>query len=344
MHNRAFALLFPCLLIAVGLVALAAPMSGTTPPNIILIVMDDAGMEQFDFYELRDPDGPYAETEFITEKVETLEEATTFTNAWSNPYCSPTRASFHTGEYAFRNGIGDLINDDDTYGLDADSSDLLPKLLNSTSGSTTEYATGLFGKWHMGTSADQGDDNAPNEAGYINFDALLLEAQSAPFSGTGSPYFEFTITSDGDPDPVEEDFDADIGGQNEDESIYATHEIIERAIDWINDQEANGRTFFAYIRFFAPHSPFHCPRSGTGTPYPNDTFECDGGAGDTDDERFRSMIETIDIEIERLLDEVAGDPLVIITSDNGTPSELDTDPFDSNLAKGTVGQGACGCP
>ncbi len=342
MLSRATVRLLPYLLVMAVLLLLAPPTSATTPPNIILIVMDDAGLEQFDFYELRDPGGPYAETTFLSAKVDDL-ETTILTNAWSNPYCSPTRAGFHSGEHAFRNGIGDLVNDDDTYGLDVDSADLLPKLLKSTSGGTTEYATGLFGKWQMGTSTDQGNDNAPNEAGYRDFDALLLDAQSEPYTPTGSPYFEFTITSDGTLNPVETDFDADIGGPNEDLSIYATHEIIDRAIDWINDQEANGRTFFAYVPFFAPHTPFRCPRSGVGTPYPNDTFECTGQSPDGD-EYFRSMIETIDIEIERLLDEVAGDPLVIITSDNGTPSERDADPFDSDLTKGTVGQGGVRVP
>lgn len=338
----------PAILLALAcLLFLNGPaMLAQDPPNIILFILDDVGIENFDFYNIRGPNGPYADTEFLTELSL---EGVRFNNAWSNPLCSPTRAAMHTGSFAFRTGIGDVIENDATYGLVVSDPNLLPKLLASTAESTTGYSTGLFGKWHLGTSEDQENNNAPQVAGYDNFFATFLDEQIEPPADDDVPYFHFWETRDGGPFPpvpITAEFDARIDDEDpndDDPAIYLTNHMVTRAIDWINDQEG---PWFAYVPFGSAHDPWGCPLNSEDSPYPDEDFECSEQTPNNDLES-RSMIETIDIEIERLLTETfwsAEETLVIIASDNGSAAQLNNDPFNANYPKGTVGQGGVKVP
>src|SRR5690606_4193655 len=66
------------------------------PPNVLLVIADDFGVDVFDAPE----DSP------LRARTPTLDrlraEGVTFTRTWANPVCSPTRATILTGRYAFR--------------------------------------------------------------------------------------------------------------------------------------------------------------------------------------------------------------------------------------------------
>lgn len=106
--------------------ALSANVQAVPPaqPNILLIIMDDVGIESLLVYNL-------GVDEFaLTPKLDTwADTALRFDDAWTNPVCSPTRSTVLTGRYGFRTGIGTLVECDAIAGLDTDDPDLLPKVL-----------------------------------------------------------------------------------------------------------------------------------------------------------------------------------------------------------------------
>ena len=77
----------------------------TTPPNILLVIADDLGLDASNQYDV-------ATEKPVTPNLDQLaNEGLVFDNAWSNPTCSPTRAGILTGKYGDRTGV--MTADDD---------------------------------------------------------------------------------------------------------------------------------------------------------------------------------------------------------------------------------------
>jgi len=87
----------------------APPPPETAGPNILLILVDDLGIDQLNRYDdqnyYTDP-YPYANTPKIDWLVD---HGVRFTQARANPLCSPTRAALQSGMYSFANGVGELV-------------------------------------------------------------------------------------------------------------------------------------------------------------------------------------------------------------------------------------------
>ena len=69
-------------------------------PNFLVIMGDDMGVETLSSYGLHD------DTAVTPVLDELSDNGIRFTNMWSQPVCSPTRATILTGRYGFRTGIG----------------------------------------------------------------------------------------------------------------------------------------------------------------------------------------------------------------------------------------------
>src|SRR5262245_50984324 len=103
-------------------------------PNIVFILVDDLRWD-----ELGCAGHPYIKTPNIDRIAR---EGAMFRNAFmTTPLCSPSRASFLTGQYAHTNGITDNVD------RSTDSHKLVtfPLLLRQSG-----YETAFIGKWHMG--------------------------------------------------------------------------------------------------------------------------------------------------------------------------------------------------
>ncbi len=127
---------FPLSLGALLFTALFA-LAGDRPPNIIHLIADDVGWDDF---------GCYGAEKIKTPNLDRLAaRGMKFTSFYSPaPLCSATRAALLTGCYAERVGIPGALMPHSTIGLNAKETTTAEVLKNRG------YATALVGKWHLG--------------------------------------------------------------------------------------------------------------------------------------------------------------------------------------------------
>jgi len=253
-------------------------------PNIVLIMTDDQG-----YGELAYHGNPIIRTPNL-DRLHA--QSVRFTDFQVSPTCAPTRASLMTGRHEFRSGVTHTIYERERLSLDATT---IAQVLKDAG-----YATGIFGKWHLG------DEEAyqPNRRG---FDEVFIHGaggigQTYPGScgdAPGNTYFDPAILHNGT-------FVKTRG--------FCTDVFFERALGWIHHQWQKGGPFFAYIVPNAPHSPYVCPESYR-KPY------LDAGLGEAD-AAYYGMITNIDDNVGRLvarLDEwqLSERTLLIFMTDNG---------------------------
>lgn len=115
-------------------------------PNVVIFLADDLGCG-----DLGRHGNPHAQTPHLDAFAR---EATAFQQFYVSPVCAPTRASLMTGRYNFRTGVADVFGD-------ASQMDL--KEVTIAEALREEgYATGIFGKWHLGRDLEHG----PNAQGF----------------------------------------------------------------------------------------------------------------------------------------------------------------------------------
>jgi arylsulfatase A-like enzyme len=281
-----------------GAVALAATAqrarAQAAKPNILFILADDLGYADVSCYGRRD---------YTTVNIDRLaREGMRFLQAYSNSaVCSATRTALITGRYQYRYPIGleEPLNTRDV-GLSPDVP-TLPSLLKKAG-----YATALIGKWHLGSPPKYG----PEKSGYDRFYGFI------PGS---SDYFNHANSL----------WD---GGEKANDEGYLTNLLADRAVATV-ESFARARTpFLISLHFNAPHWPWEGPEdvaeSQRVTAPGGTLFHLDGGSQKT----YASMVLAMDAAIGRVLaalerEGVAGNTIVIFTSDNGGERFSDTWPF-----------------
>src|SRR5262245_17273639 len=127
-------------------------LAGGQPPNVIVILVDDLGIDQLACYD--DVNRytavgcyPYA----YTPNIDALAAAgVRFRQARATPLCSPTRAALMSGRYGRHTGCGHLVNVENV------TSSFIEFNTNATTSVPTIadrlnplYSTGMFGKLHL---------------------------------------------------------------------------------------------------------------------------------------------------------------------------------------------------
>lgn len=164
-------LLLPLLSAIAQPVAPPAPRTGG-PPNIILILADDLGIETINAYG-----GQYS-----TPRIDQLaREGAMFRNAHATPLCTPSRTRIMTGRENAKNyeAFGYLNPKERTFG----------NVLKDAG-----YVTGMVGKWQLsGNGFDGRQGMMPAQAGFD--EALLWQVKT--LDAKGSRYWGPTLWSNG---------------------------------------------------------------------------------------------------------------------------------------------------
>jgi len=137
-------------MLAFGL--LTVPAVAAEKPNIVLIFMDNFGYGELGIY------GGGITRGAPTPRIDKLaSEGVRLTNFNVEAQCTPSRSALMTGRYAVRSGNGSVPITTGMYGLTQWEITMAEML------SDAGYATGMFGKWHLGHTegrfpTDQGFD------------------------------------------------------------------------------------------------------------------------------------------------------------------------------------------
>ncbi|GAB5521087.1 MAG: sulfatase [Rhodothermales bacterium] len=250
-----------------------------TPPNVVVIFVDDLGYGDL---------SAYGQTAYQTPHLDQMAaEGSRFTQFYvSQPVCSASRAALLTGTYSNRIGFHGALGPGTRHGLHDD--ELTMAELFKREG----YGTAIFGKWHLGHLPPF----LPTEHGFDTFYGI-------PYSNDMWPYHPENPEAWGDLPTIE---DTTIVGYNTDQTRFTT-DFTNRAVSFMEEKAAQDQPFFAYLAHPMPHVPLfvseeRAEASGAGL-YGDVIAEIDWSAG--------QVLETI----KRLgLDD---NTLVIFTSDNG---------------------------
>jgi arylsulfatase A-like enzyme len=148
--------------------AAAAPPHASKP-NILVIVLDDIGIDQAGFAPFDWNADPLVPNMPVLASI--AANGVSFTNFWATPECSPSRAAMLTGRYGFRTGVITAIVDPMLPVNQLHPAEItLPKLLRRA-----HYKTAMLGKYHLGG----GPENTPRGFGY-----------QAPATTTGLDFYD----------------------------------------------------------------------------------------------------------------------------------------------------------
>ncbi|MEK6261849.1 MAG: sulfatase-like hydrolase/transferase [Planctomycetota bacterium] len=289
-----------CLLLVVLSVAFFAGDStllAVSPahPNIVMVFIDDMGWGDFSCFGNRDAKTP---------NVDRLAaEGIRFSQFYVNaPICSPSRCALTTGQYPQRWRITSYLNnraDNARRGvanwLDP-KAPTLARLLHDHG-----YATGHFGKWHLGGQRDV--DDAPPISAY-GFEASLTN-----FEGMGAKLLPLTLKP----------------GQTEPGRIWADAERLGKPVTWMQRSQITGGFVDAAISFIDHASqdqkPFYINL------WPDDVHSPFWPPIDqwANDKRglYLSVLQEMDQQLGKLFDHIRETPalrdntLVLVCSDNG---------------------------
>ncbi|MCM2678698.1 sulfatase-like hydrolase/transferase [Echinimonas agarilytica] len=235
-------------------------------PNIVLITADDLG-----FDDLAIHGNPVTQTPHLDQLAQ---QSVQFSDFQVTPVCATSRASMLTGRHFYKTGVSGVHGGRDFMKLD--------ELLISESLKDNGYATGTWGKWHVGKTAgyypwDRGFDDAYYAELYVHENSYGLH-----------------------------------NGQDVRHKAWASEVITDYAIDFIDRNKE--QPFFAYLSFLAPHEPWLSPEQYV-EPYR------EAGLREPIAQLY-GMITEMDAQVGRLMAHlekrgIADDTLVIFLSDNG---------------------------
>lgn len=270
-------------------------------PNILFIIADDLGKDAINGFS----EGTIKPN---TPNIDTIRNSgLSFTNFWSYPTCSPTRASILTGKYGYRTGVkwaGDEINLSETS---------LQKYINEET--NNKYSTAVIGKWHLSGNSST-----------FNPELLGIDYYAGLLRGEPQSYYNWLLTED---------------GKGTIESTYATTKFTDLAINWIDQQE---KPWFLWLAYNAPHTPFHIPPSdmhsqGNLAEFSNGIDELPYYMA-----AIEAMDFEIGKLLENISEEERNNTVIIFIGDNGTPNEVAQDPYNYFTAKGSLNQGGINVP
>jgi arylsulfatase len=289
------------------------PAMGQDKPNIVLVFMDNFGWGEPGF------NGGGVTRGAATPRLDRLaDEGLRLTNFNVEVQCTPSRSALMTGRYAIRSGNATVPLGEGVYGLVQWEVTMAEML------SEAGYATGMFGKWHLGRTegrfpTDQGFDEwygVPNSTDEAVYSSLPGFSES----GVAETYV-MDARKGGAPTKVRP--------YNLDYRPLIDRDLTDRAVDFMRRQVEAGKPFFLYLPYTATHFPT--------LPHPDFVGRSGNGL-------WADLLMQIDSYTGELLDaidelSVAENTIFVFTADNG-PEASD---FEStNLTVETAVHGSAG--
>ncbi len=267
------------LLSVLSTAAFGASSAAPKTPNIVIFLADDLGYGDL---------GSYGHPVIKTPNLDAFaQQGVRLTQCYAaSAVCSPSRSAILTGRTPFRNGVFTWIPEGRDVHLRT-SEIALPKLLK-----TVGYATCHVGKWHLNSHFNQPTQPQPNDHGYdwwlaTQNNAAPSHANPANFVRNGRPV-----------GPVQD---------------YSAPFIVKEAVSWLKEHRDPSRPFLLAVWAHEPHYPIKsAPEFKALYPDLTDDVQREHHANVTQlDHAFGQLMRALD-ELK-----LAGDTLVIFTSDNG---------------------------
>jgi arylsulfatase len=260
-------------------------------PNIVVVFMDNFGWGEPGF------NGGGIIRGAATPRLDKLaSEGLRLTNFNVEVQCTPSRSAIMTGRYAIRSGNGTVPLGEGVYGLVQWEVTMAEML------SEAGYATGMYGKWHLGRTkgrfpTDQGFDEwygIPNTTDESVYSSL------PGFAASGLPQTFVMDSKQGGAPEKARPYDLDY-------RPLIDRDLTDRAIAFMKRQTRSEKPFFIYLAYTATHFPT--------LPHPD--FQGKSGNG-----LWGDMLMQIDGYVGELLDTVddlgiAKNTIFIFTADNG---------------------------
>ena len=266
-------------------------MSSGRPKNIVLVLADNLGWGELGCY------GGGTLRGAPTPRIDALaQQGMKFLNFNVESDCVPTRSALMTGRHPIRTGAVQSVPAGLPQGIHP-WEQTLPQILKAAG-----YATGMFGKWHLGDR----EGRFPHQRGFDEWYGIPRTTNETMF--TSSSGFDPAVVD------VPQVMEGYAGQPARDVAVYDLEkrrlidsELTEKTIDFMRRHAADDRPFFAYV----PLTHLHFPT----LPHPD--FAGRSAVGDFAD----SMLE-MDHRVGQLLDAVdeiciREDTLFIFASDNG---------------------------
>ena len=271
------------------------PLASAERPNIVLVFIDDMGWGDFSCFGNADVQTP---------QIDRLaSEGLCFEQFYVNsPICSPSRTAISTGQYPQRWKITSYLSNRDhnrRRGMAQWLDPSAPMLARSLQESG--YATGHFGKWHMG--GQRNVDDAPPISDY-GFDVSLTN-----FEGMGPKLLPLVLRP-GEDKPGKIWKDAERLGEGYQWMLRSriTGGFVDAAIPFIKRAQAANQNFYINLWPDDVHSPY----------WPPVDKWADGKRG-----LYRSVLAEMDRQLGKLFDYIHStaalreNTLILVCSDNG---------------------------
>ncbi|MDP2884962.1 MAG: sulfatase [Ignavibacteria bacterium] len=256
-------------------------------PNVILVFTDDQGYGDL---------GCYGAKGFTTPNIDRMAaEGIRFTNFYvSQAVCSASRAALLTGCYSERVGIQGALGPNAAIGI-SDGEETIATLLRKRG-----YATGIFGKWHLGHHREF----FPLQHGFDEYFGLPYSNDMWPVGYDGTPAMQGQKSTYPPLPLIDGNEKVDEVATLADQDKLTTR-YTERGVRFI--EKNKDKPFFLYLPHSMPHVPLGVSGKFSGK-------SAQGKYGDVIMEIDWSVGEILKT-LERL--DLNDDTLIIYASDNG---------------------------
>jgi len=279
------------LLVALALLIGLSAAYAADKPNIVLVFMDNFGWGEPGF------NGGGIIRGAATPRLDQIaDEGLRLTNFNVESQCTPSRAAIMSGRYAIRTGNATVPLGGGIYGLTQWEVTMAEMLSNAG------YATGMFGKWHLGHT----EGRFPTDQGFDEWYGIANSSDETPYAllngFEGSGVKEAYIYKGKKGTPTQK-----VTEWNVEQRPLIDKDLTDKSIKFMEQQVKAKKPFFLYLPYTQTHYP--------ALPHPD--FD-----GKTGNGSWADVLAQVDAYNGMLLDAIddlgiADNTIFIFTADNG---------------------------